>query len=168
MARKYPLLARVFHWVSAGVIVWALVSGLLVAMHALPPELGDLISPFNVSITTLLLPMFVVRALYRLSFKAPTLRLPPAQRNVAHGVHALMYFSALFSMSSGLLMMEREIDIFDWLSFGPLLDKGAGTKLLSILHFSSNVMLLVLLILHVGAVVKHHLNGFPILRRMSW
>ena len=168
MVGKYPLLARVFHWLSASVIIWALASGFMVAAGALPSALGKLISPFNASITTLLIPVFILRLLYRLSFTAPSLPLPPRQRQVARGAHALIYGVALFSMASGVLMMERNIEIFGWFSFPSPLAKGELTKLISRLHFSSNFILLLLLVLHVLAVVKHHREGFPVLKRMSW
>jgi cytochrome b561 len=162
------LLARVFHWTSAFVIVWALGSGFSVALGLLPPSAGKIISPFNASITALLIPIFVLRLLYRLCFTAPTLPLPRRQRLLAHGAHATIYVVALLSMLSGVLMMERRIEIFGWFSFPSLLSKSDLTKLISRLHFSSNFMLLLLLILHVGAVIKHHRNGFPVLKRMSW
>jgi cytochrome b561 len=148
--------------------MWALASGFSNAAGILPAALGRLISPFNASLTALLIPIFVLRLLYRFSFTAPELPLPRNQQKLAHGAHAMIYVVALFSMTSGLLMMDRRIDIFGWFSFPSLLAKGELTRLISRLHLSSNFMLLLLLILHVGAVIKHHRDGFPVLKRMSW
>lgn len=63
-------------------------------------------------------------------------------------------------------MMERPIDIFGLLHFDPIFIPGELTKFLGLSHNISNALLGIMLVIHVGAIVKHHHHGLPILSRM--
>ena len=56
---RYSHAARILHWLSAVVILWATVSGIYAAVTA-ENEVAMLISALNVSLTTLLIPVFAV------------------------------------------------------------------------------------------------------------
>ena len=57
----YSTCQKLLHWVSAVIIVWALLSGSVVAIFAVPASVKAWVFFFNVSLTTLYIPVFVVR-----------------------------------------------------------------------------------------------------------
>ncbi|MCS3803371.1 cytochrome b561 [Chromobacterium alkanivorans] len=166
--RSYPPLAAWLHWICAAVILWAMLSGFALASGALPPAVAAAIPPFNVALTTLLMPVFLLRIVYRASFRMPPpAGIAPAQHRLARRAHALLYLLTCLSLASGWLMMERPVDLFGLLTLPPSLEPGAATRALAKLHFASNVALALLLTGHIGAVIQHQRQGRRLLRRMS-
>ncbi|WP_019101075.1 cytochrome b [Chromobacterium haemolyticum] len=166
--QTYPPLAAWLHWICAVVILWAMISGFALASGALPPAVSAAIPPFNVALTTLLMPVFLLRIAYRASFRIPPpADIPPAKHRLARRAHALLYLLSSLSLASGWLMMERPVDLFGLLTLQPSLEPGAATRALAKLHFASNVLLALLLSAHIGAVIQHQRRGRRLLRRMS-
>lgn len=162
----YPAPARLLHWLCAPVIVWALVSGFALACGILPPPLAAAIPPFNVALTTLLIPVFLLRVAYRLSFRAPALPLPARQRRLAHAGHLLLYLATTTSLASGVLMMERPVILPGGVVLPAMLDAGPVTQAFAMVHLSSNVALALLVAGHIAAVYRHQRRGLNVLARM--
>lgn len=166
--QTYPPIAAWLHWICAVVILWAMISGFALASGALPPAVAAAIPPFNVALTTLLMPVFLLRVVYRASFRMPPpAGVPPAKHRLARRAHALLYLLSCLSLASGWLMMERPVDVFGLITLPPSLEAGAATRALARLHFASNVLLALLLTAHIGAVIQHQRQGRRLLRRMS-
>ncbi|MFK7088486.1 cytochrome b/b6 domain-containing protein [Chromobacterium violaceum] len=166
--KRYPFLAMLLHWLSAAAILWALCSGFALASGILPPIWAKAIPPLNIALTTLLLPFWLLRLFYRLTFRMP----PPADMAprdwaMAKRGHLALYALGSLSLLSGILMMERPMSVFGWFTLAAPLPPGLLTSGFALAHFVSNVLLALAVAAHISAVAVHHSRGLPILRRMS-
>jgi cytochrome b561 len=82
--------------------------------------------------------------------------------------HTLIYFVISLVLVSGVLMMDRPIDVFGLFEIAqPLSDPELISRFLT-LHVWACVFLALLIVLHIGAVIVHELCGHRVLRRMSF
>ena len=167
LINRYPLMWRLLHWFSAIIIVWAMCSGFYILIAQPDKDVIHTIADFNVSVTLIFVPIFIIRVLMSRVLEKPiTLELIASQRKLAHQVHCLMYAVVSIVLLSGVLMMERDMLIFGYYEINTLLTKGPITEGFFILHRWANIFLTLLLIAHVAAVIKHQINGIPILKKM--
>lgn len=164
---KYRWQQALLHWASAALILWVLVSGFAVAHLEVAPRTFDLISFVNVALSTLYIPVFLLRWLLHLRWSKPqSLHHDRLMRFVAVLVHEGLYWVTGFVLLSGVLMMKRQIDVFGWFSIPPLLSDPGWQGTWFTLHIGACVLLAVLLVMHIGAVLMHELLGRRVLRRM--
>lgn len=163
----YSLPQILLHWVSALVILWTLSSGFYVAMASVLPETKALVGFINVSLTALLIPVFVVRVYFFFAHKI-THRGDSGRWAVyaAWLVHVALYMVTAIVLATGVLMMERDIDIFGWVSFRQPLTDPYWTQWFEDVHIFSCMLLSALVALHIAAVIKHEFSGTRVLRRM--
>jgi cytochrome b561 len=165
---KYPPIAVALHWLSALVIIWALISGLYVAFSCRHADMARGISSFNASITALMTPIFLCRAIYRLGYRAPPLKdLSLINIIVARSTQGLTYVFALTSFISGWLMMRQPIKVFQMVEIPHPLHDPQWLNFFRMLHSYSNFVLGGLVLLHVAGVVKHQIAGRRMVQRMS-
>ncbi|WP_235515057.1 cytochrome b/b6 domain-containing protein [Erwinia sp. Leaf53] len=69
--KKYAWQQVVLHWLSAVVIIWATITGFYAAMFETTPEIKEWIGFFNVSLTTVFIPFFILRVYYLLKLGKP-------------------------------------------------------------------------------------------------
>ena len=171
---RYSTPAVVLHWLMALLIFVAFPLG--VYMHELPlsPDKLKLYSYHKwIGITILMLAS--VRVMWRLTHTPPPLTTDMVhwQRRASQVVHGLLYLLILAIPLSGWLMSSAKGFQTVWFGVLPLpdllgKDKALG-DLLAEVHQVLNFTLLALVILHVGAALKHHfLDRQPFLQRMSW
>ncbi len=91
----------------------------------------------------------------------------PAQWT-AFWVHKCMYLVTGVVLTSGVMMMDRAINVFDVLSIPAPLESAGLIAVFKKIHDVSCVVLAVLVVLHMGAVIRHEVSGHRILRRMLW
>ncbi|WP_153301462.1 cytochrome b [Endozoicomonas arenosclerae] len=167
MTTQYSSLARWLHWLSAGVILWASITGFYVALVSENPTMNQWIGFINVSLTTLFIPFFILRCFHTLLSKKPdTPNLSRLNQKIAHGMHQLIYLATAAVLVSGVMMMEREISIFGLVEIPHLLAEGELTTLFARAHKYSCVVLASLISLHIVAVIKHEISGIRIIRKM--
>lgn len=155
------------HWVSALVIGWALVSGFYVSVFDVEPATAHLVGFVNVGLTTLFIPVFLLRWLMRhLKARPRALNEHALARQMAHVVHAGLYWLTAVVLLSGVLMMDRAIDVFGWFTIEPWLTDPFWLRAWFTLHITANALLALAVALHVGAVALHELAGRRVLRRM--
>jgi len=171
-SESYTATAIALHWLVAALIVGAFTIGLIAVELAVSPQKLKLYSWhkwIGVSIALLAL----VRIAWRLGHPAPAL--PSGMRHweqhVATGTHALLYVLLLAIPVTGWLMSSASG--FPVVYFGvlPLPDLVAKDKALAdtlkLVHYVLNKTLLVLVVLHVAAALKHHvLDRDDVLTRM--
>lgn len=157
------------HWVSAVVIIWTLASGFYVASFNLRPGIEQCIAFINVSLTTVFIPFFVWRVFIYVSHaRRASVRALPLMKKLAHCTHATIYLNIAIVLITGVLMMNRPIDVFGMVDIPQPLSDPQWIALFVTVHVWACVLLSLLIMLHVGAVIFHEACGHRILRRMSW
>ena len=161
MNSQYSRTAIGLHWLVALGILLAFPLG--VYMHDLPlsPTKLRLFSYHKwLGITVLL--FVVVRVLWRVSHKPPVLpyQMPQWQQRASEAVHIALYVLMLAIPLSGWLMSSAKGFQTVWFGVLPLpdlLEKNIplGNRLQA-LHEFLNYSMLLLLIAHIGAALKHH------------
>lgn len=169
---RYTGTAIALHWIVAAAIIGAFTVGLVAVELAVSPLKLKLYSWhkwIGVSIALLV----VARIAWRLRFPAPAL--PPDMRrwkqHVASGTHASLYILMLAVPVTGWLMSSASgfpVVYFGALTLPDLVAKDkALADTLKLLHYALNKTLLLLIVLHVAAALKHHvIDRDNILARM--
>jgi cytochrome b561 len=160
------------HWLVALMILCSATLGLYMVDLQLSPAKLKLYSWHKWLGVTIFL-VAVVRLGWRLTHPAPALpaTVPAWQQRSAALTHALLYVLLFAIPLSGWLMSSAlgvQVVYFGVLPLPDLVekDKVLGEQL-KLAHFSLNVTLLVLVVLHVAAALKHHfLDRDEVLHRM--
>jgi len=170
---RYSPPAIVLHWLLALLIFVTFPLG--VYMHELPlsPDKLKLYSYHKwIGITILMLAS--LRVMWRVTHTPPPLPGDMArwQRHASQVVHGLLYVLILAIPLSGWLMSSAKGFQTVWFGVLPLPDLVGKDKalgdLLAGVHETLNFTLLALVILHVGAALKHHfIERLPFLQRMG-
>lgn len=159
---RYTTFAMVLHWLMALVITGLFVLGIY--MHDLPfsPTKLQLYSWHKwVGVCVFLL--VLIRLAWRLTHRPPALpaHMQGLVRVAAHAGHHILYLLMLAVPLSGWLMSSAkgfQTVLFGVLPIPDLLTKDpALAGILQPLHFALNMLLLVVVIGHVAAALKHHL-----------
>lgn len=166
---RYSRPRALLHWGSALVILWASVSGFANALLQLPAPLSAAVSFINVSLTALLIPFFVLRIGYALAQPGPT-HTPRGNafgRFLAKAGHLALYIATALVLATGVLMMDRPIDLFGLASLPQPLTEPVLIEFFNRSHRLFCIVLALLVAGHIGAVALHHLGGQPVLARMK-
>jgi len=167
MKTKYAWQQVILHWLSAAVIIWATISGFYVALFDVSPQLKDWMGFFNVSLTTVFIPFFILRVWYLFKLGKPKQDKPATLASRAADIaHMLLYINISLVLISGVLMMERDINVFNLFVLPQPIDNLALTQLFNRIHIVCCATLGGLVLLHILAVIKHELFGNRIMRKM--
>ncbi|WP_433738300.1 cytochrome b [Pseudomonas putida] len=157
------------HWISAAVIIWTLASGFYVAVAEVPARISQLVAFINVSLTTVFIPLFVWRlSIFVAHVRHMNLNALTLEKKLVFIVHSLIYLTVAIVLVTGVLMMNRPIDVFGVVEIVQPLSDPALIAQFFTLHVWSCLFLSLLIVLHVGAVIVHELCGHRVLRRMSF
>ncbi|NBA96206.1 cytochrome b/b6 domain-containing protein [Pseudomonas sp. R5(2019)] len=166
---KYSRPRVLLHWCFAGIILWTTISGFGLSLVQLPEAAVNAIHFFNVSITAVAVPLFVVRLLYLLIHPAPAT--PGHVGRLNHMLitagHFSLYACTALVLITGVLMMDRPIDIFGLLLIPQPIQQPAVTAFFNAVHSDSCLLLALLVAGHIAAVLSHSLRGHSVLKRMS-
>ncbi len=166
-AGRYSALRRTLHWLSALVIIWATVTGFMLAFLVLPEALEQWLGTFNVALTLVFMPFFLLRLWLALTRKKPpTPALTTRQVRLAAYGHGLIYGTVLTVLVSGVSMMERPVSVFALLELPPLFKAGAVTAAFSALHHYACALLALLVLGHIAAVIVHQRRGVRLMQKM--
>lgn len=156
------------HWLSAAVIIWTLASGFYVAYVDVPARVGERVAFINVSLTTVFIPFFVWRLfIFFVHARQTSVNTLSSMEKLALFAHTLIYLMVAVVLVTGVLMMDRPIDVFGWFDIAqPLSDPALITRF-STVHIGACLVLALLIAMHVGAVIFQELCGHRVLRRMS-
>lgn len=167
-ASTYSTSQKLLHWVSAVIILWALLSGFFVAMFSVPTSVKAWVAFFNVSLTTLYIPVFALRVFCSFSHGLDFSIKRTVQEYMALLVHKAMYLVLAVVLATGVLMMDRPINIFNLFTLAPFESNPARIAMYTRVHVLSCVGLLLMLVMHIGAVVLHERRGKRVMARMSF
>ncbi|SEN34128.1 cytochrome b561 [Pseudomonas sp. ok272] len=166
---SYTAAQKFLHWLSAVIIIWALGSGFYVSLFEVALPIKQWIAFFNVSLTTVFIPFFLVRL--ALAFQRRPVSVPCNASKVerlAALVHGAMYGVVSVVLVTGVLMMDRPITVFDLVFIPQPLDDPYWLQLFLSLHIWACLLLAGLLVLHVAAVLKHEVTGQRVLLNMGF
>lgn len=156
------------HWMSAAVIAWALASGFYVASVEVTAQIRQWVTFINVSLTSVFIPFFIWRffifVYHALQVNVTALSIREALVLLAH---ALTYFTVSVVLLTGVLMMDRPIDVFGVVEIAQPLVNPELIAQLALIHVWACVVLSAQIALHVAAVIVHEARGDRILRQMS-
>lgn len=164
---KYSTLQKWLHAVSMIIILWLMASGYYAALVTKSADVKHAIGAFNVALATLFTPVFFFR-MY-VSFGrgyADVFKSKDVMQYAAFLAHAMIYLSTAVVMVSGILMMDRDINVFGLFSIPALIADPQILGWFSLSHNMACYCLALLLVMHVAAVIKHQLSGNPVLKGM--
>lgn len=168
LTHQFDNTAKYLHWISALVILWASITGLYIAFFELETGIKNRILRFNVSITTVFIPLFCWRIYHRLKqgIPAPHAAMSNIEIKLAHIGHTLLYVLVSVVLVSGVLMMDHNVNVFQMFTLPQLLQNKSSIHFFEIVHLYSCRLLAVLIVCHLVALVKHEIMGKRILKRM--
>lgn len=171
---SYTFTAKALHWLMAALLLALFICGVYMSDLKLSPQKLQLYSWHKwAGITALLL--VALRLLWRASHPAPALpaSMSPLTQKLAALGHVALYLLMLAIPLSGWLMSSAKGFPVVWFGVLPLPDLVAKNEMLGEIlkevHEGLNVALLVLVIGHILAALKHHfIDRDDILLRMSF
>jgi len=166
--QKFDITAKYLHWISALVILWASISGLYIAFFELETQIKSQILSFNVSITTVFIPLFCWRICHRIKQGTPQAHpaMSALEVKLAHVGHTLLYILVSLVLISGVLMMDHNVTIFQLFTIPQLLQQQSGIHFFETMHLYTCRLLAALVVCHLVALIKHEMMGRRILKRM--
>ena len=168
---RYNATARTFHAILALLVIVNLALGLL------QERLEDTVNltPLHMSIGLTVLALTLARIAWRLTWKTPDY--VPALRRfdaiVARTMHGLFYGLMLILPLTGWIMTSAGKPPLEWFGIEvPKLAVEKGSTLYEIGHEGHEILgfvMLALVVLHVGAALRHHfILKDGVLRRIWW
>ena len=169
MSSRYSWPQIWLHWISAAIIIWATLSGFYVALFNHDLQRESWIGFLNVSLTTIYIPLFMLRIWFAWRHGKPDdSLLSQKEEKLAAAGHLLLYSNIALVLVTGLMMMEKPLNVFGLFELPYLLHDTSITGFFNTLHIISCMTLGILIVGHILAVVCHQLKGKPLLRRMGW
>jgi cytochrome b561 len=133
------------------------------------PELQVLISSINISVTILLVPVFVARLVYAVSSGNPgPFAVHRLHQNLTRLAHAFLYTLTSLVLLSGLLMVNEDIGVFGWVSIPQILDEPILHGRFAGIHRGASAVLAAVIATHIAAVIRYKRMGVVVLRKMLW
>jgi cytochrome b561 len=168
----YTSTARLFHWTTAVLVLLMIPIGIVMANVSVGPA-QDTLYHLHRSIGAILLPLVLVRLLYRLNHPPPPLPASVAavQRQVAHVTHWTLYGLLVLQAMVGWIATSAyraPILVFWLFELPPIwpVDRPFSESLFAV-HRVIGIALLALVIVHIGAALFHHVVlKDTVLRRM--
>ncbi|HTP38411.1 MAG TPA: cytochrome b [Steroidobacteraceae bacterium] len=181
--QRYTTVAIVLHWAIAVLILFNLGFGFF--MEGYPPSLKGVIIPMHISSGLTVLALTVLRILWRLAHKPPPFfaTLAGWERGAAHGVHFALYLIMIGMPLTGWALISAHPyrpgmgPTIWWLLHVPAISpvahmevnaQQAAHESLVQAHSIGGWIAVGLLVLHVGAALKHQFfDREPEFRRMG-
>lgn len=167
-ANRYDPFSRLLHWVVAAVIIYAMCMGYI--LHALEgTKWFHFFSVLNMSLGTLATPIMLVRFTWR--FFRPSVPYPATvagrKKQLVVFLHEIFYLTIMLVLTSGFLMLHKDYHFFGLFHIARPVNVDVINDFFFKIHRVSCILLGLILLMHVGAVIKYTLSGQrEILRRM--
>lgn len=169
-AARYGNVAVVFHWLIALAIIGLLIVGKVMTGMAPDEPLRFVLTQWHKTFGILVLLLSVLRLLWRLGHAAPAhpAGAPGWEKLAASATHGLMYLLMFAIPVSGWILVSASPLGIDTLLFNRIewphiawfanhADKADIAERFEEVHELAANLLIVLLLMHVGAALKHHL-----------
>lgn len=160
-ATDYSATARALHWLTAALVLTMIPIGIIMANFSLGPT-GDILYDIHRSIGVVLMPIVVVRLIYRLNNPPPPLPadIPPIQQLAAHVTHWTLYVLLIVQPVVGWIATSAyraPIKVFWLFELPPIwqVDQPFSEKVF-VLHRWLGIAMALLVCAHIGAAMFHH------------
>lgn len=155
------------HWLSAVVILWTMLTGFYFALFEVHDDFAADVGAFNVATATLFIPFFVLRCYFRVRRPVSVAYVSTVRHGqIVKVVHNALYSLTALVLVTGVLMMDRPIEVFSWLSFAQPFHDESLQRMFNVVHGIASAILALLIAVHVAAVIGHLCAGRPVLKRM--
>lgn len=157
----YTVTARVLHWLTAIIVITALLAGIVMDRIGEGP-LADFLYNFHRSLGATLIPIAFFRIYWRFTHKPPPLPsdIPLSQRMAAETVHWMLYAVILIQPLIGWIATSAyraEIPIYGLFNLPPIWPENrAFSEALFTVHMYIGWALCWLLAMHIGGALFHH------------
>ena len=159
--RGYSPAARVFHWLTAALVLTMVPIGITMANLDLGSAVEDPMYHLHRSFGAVVLTITVLRLVYRLRNPAPPLpaETPPAQRFAARFTHWALYALLIVQPIIGWIATSsyRAPTLFFWLfELPPIWEEDRPfSEAMFTVHRSLGIFIAVLISVHIAAVLYH-------------
>ena len=172
---RYTRVAVIFHWTLAVLLIGLLVSGVVMHKEGVPNRFA--IYPWHKSFGILVLFLTAGRLLWRLGHKPPPLpeETPRWQAVASHSTHAAFYVLMIAMPLLGWAMVSASplpiptvlFELVPWPDL-PIPESAEAAERWKDLHSLGAKVFIALLVLHIGAALKHQfVDRDGLLSRMS-
>jgi cytochrome b561 len=172
-AQGYLPAARIFHWVTAALVLTMLPIGIAMATFDLGAAVEDPLYHIHRSIGALVLVITAARLIYRLGHPVPPLpaEMPPLHQSAAHVTHWALYALLIVQPLIGWIATSayRAPTLFFWLFELPPIwpENRAFSDAMFVVHRSIGILIATLVLVHIAAALRHHfILGDGVLKRM--
>ena len=169
---KYGVVARLFHWIIALLVVLQIPAGIAMTSEPLAAA-SDPLFIYHKGMGAVLLVLVLARAVWRATHRPPPFPsyMSPLEQRIAGATHLGIYAMLVVMTVSGYVRTVGDgcpIELFDALGIPPLIPQNAGmAAAMLVVHQFAVVGLVALVATHVAMVLRHHLiDGNPVLARM--
>lgn len=160
-AAEYSATARVLHWLTAALVLTMIPVGIVMANVDLGAA-GNTLYDIHRSIGAVLIPIVLVRLLYRLNHPPPPLPadLPAIQQFAAHATHWALYALLIVQAFIGWIATSAyraPINVFWLFELPPIwpVDQPFAEQLF-VVHRLLGIAMAGLICAHIGAALFHH------------
>ena len=161
VAPGYTPIARFLHWLIAALVLLMIPLGFVIAYEWGGPAQQFLYN-LHKSIGATLIPLVVIRLLYRIAHPAPPLPsdIPAIQQFAAHATHWALYVLILIQPLVGYIMTSAYpapvpfFGLFNLPSIWP--ENRALSEQLSVVHLYIGLAIAAVAAVHIGAALFHH------------
>jgi cytochrome b561 len=172
-AATYSATARVLHWLTAALVLTMIPIGIIMANFSLGPA-GDVLYDIHRSIGAVLMPIVLVRLIYRLNNPPPSLPadIPAIQQLAAHATHWTLYALLVVQPVVGWIATSAyraPIKVFWLFELPPIwpVDQAFSERMFAV-HRVLGIAMALLLCAHIGAALFHHfIRKDDVLLRMA-
>jgi cytochrome b561 len=157
----YTATARALHWIVAALMLTMIPIGIAMANADFGPA-QDTLYHLHRSTGAILLPLMLVRLIYRLMNPPPPLpnEIPASQRLAAHAVHWALYAAVIGQAIVGWIATSAyraPIMVFWLFELPPIWrEDRAFSDAMFMVHRNLGILIVLLLAAHIGAALYHH------------
>ncbi|PEI02234.1 cytochrome B [Pantoea agglomerans] len=165
---KYDLFSRLLHWLTAGIIIYAMCMGYVLHLLA-GTSWFHFFSELNMSLATVATPVMMVRFVWR--FFKPAVPypdyIPPRKRQLVAFLHEMLYLTIMVVLISGFLMLKNGYCLFGLIAVPQPVSSAEINAFFFTVHRTSCMLLGLIVVGHIGAVINYRRKGQrEILQRM--
>jgi cytochrome b561 len=169
----YTVTARIIHWITAAIVLSMIPIGFIMANLDSGPT-QDFLFELHLSLGTMLLPLVLVRVVWRLTHTPPPLPsdIPPLQRFVASATHYLLYATLIVQPILGWIGVSAyraPISFFGLFELPPIWrEDRAFSDQIFVVHRNVAFIMAALILMHFGGAMYHQLIRQDHLLRRMW